>query len=398
MLTQHYDEGALRAYLAGVTTPQVPERAPIEAHLAACPACRNTLTGLRRVEDQVGAQIATLAPAQTPDAQAALRQFRWRAAQEAGMAARHTTVSTHNSDIYVPATPARRTTLMQTLTLSRPGPRRALFSGLAAAMLVLGFAGFPSVRAAADQFLQTFRAQQVMFVPVGPDRIAQLKDLNFDPTRMFVSKPVITGGATRQVGTLAEAAQQTGFTPEQPHGLPGSPSPQVSVYERSHATFQVDVNALRQVLAALGINDVSLPDGLDGGTISADLPPAALQRYTASNYELNLVQGRSPTVNLPGGVDMAHLGKAALRVLGMDPAQADSMSKQIDWSSTLIVPFPSNMKEIRQVQIGDAQGLLVDAGASNVLYWQRGDRFYVIEATGEGMPANAMLAAAQGVK
>ena len=42
---------------------------------------------------------------------------------------------------------------METLSFIRPGQRRALFSGLAAAMLVMSMVVFPSVRAAADSLL-----------------------------------------------------------------------------------------------------------------------------------------------------------------------------------------------------------------------------------------------------
>ena len=48
-----------------------------------------------------------------------------------------------------------------------------------------------------------------------------------------------------------------------------------------------------------------------------------------------------------------------LRLTGMDAAQADALSKQVDWKSTFIFPFPSNTNNIHPVTIGGGQGLLM---------------------------------------
>ena len=73
----------------------------------------------------------------------------------------------------------------------------------------------------------------------------------------------------------------------------------------------------------LGIDDVSLPDALGAAPITVDVPAFVETRYHGANYELTLHQGHSPSVTLPDGVDLAQLGKAALRLLGMDADQAE---------------------------------------------------------------------------
>src|SRR5205814_10458642 len=84
-----------------------------------------------------------------------------------------------------------RRRIMQPLSFIRPWQRRTLFSGLAAAMLVLSMVAFPSVRAAADSLLQSFRAKSVLFLPVDVQRLKQLASLSTDPTALFITKPAI---------------------------------------------------------------------------------------------------------------------------------------------------------------------------------------------------------------
>ena len=95
--------------------------------------------------------------------------------------------------------------------------------------------------------------------------------------------------------------------------------------------------------------------------IVVEASPAAEVRFQGLNYEMTLFQTRSPVVTLPDGVDLSQLGKAALRLLGMEPAAAEAASRQIDWNSTLIFPFPADTNNIRQLTIGDTSGLLVVA-------------------------------------
>src|SRR5439155_15244303 len=136
--------------------------------------------------------------------------------------------------------------------------------------------------------------------------------------------------------------------------------------------------------------------------ITADVPAFAQITYSGPGYQLTLVQGRSPTVTMPAGVDLAQLGRAGLRLIGMAPEQADEMSRQIDWSSTLVVPFPAGLQDVVRVQVGGAEGLLVSAygGAEsdkvqprNVIYWQNGDRFYVLAGEGSAVSNDMLLLA-----
>lgn len=281
-------------------------------------------------------------------------------------------------------------------------PRRGLFAGLAAVVVLLSLLALPPVRAAADQLLQIFRVQKVVFVPISPERIDQLKQLKFDPKALFASKPEITNkpAATRTVDSPAAAGDAVGFPVRQLTTFPSAPlATEIQIHDRRVLRFQVNVESARELLGLLGVDDVTLPDSLGAAPITADMPPTIETNYRGDGYTLTLMQGRSPSVHLPDGVETAQMGKAALRVLGLDADQAETMSRQIDWNSTLVVPFPSDIRDVRQVQIGDTSGLLVGGkgdGARWSLYWQDGEHFAALQGQGRISEAE-MIAAAESL-
>ena len=103
---------------------------------------------------------------------------------------------------------------------------------------------------------------------------------------------------------------------------------------------------------------------------------------------------------MPDGVELAPLGEAALRVLGMEAGEAARLSRQIDWTSTLILPIPTDVASIQRVAVGNAEGMLVGDGSDDgrrMLYWQNGERFYVLQGSGS-IGESELLAAAESVR
>jgi hypothetical protein len=292
---------------------------------------------------------------------------------------------------------------METTTRFWSGTLRRLTVGGAMAVIALSLLLFPPVRAVADQLLQVFRVQRVVFVPFDPERIKQLENLDLDEKTLFVAEPEIVNNPAppRTVATADEAAVAVGFVPQQPADLPTPPSTtEFVVTDRTVAQFRVNVEGARQLLSLMGVNDVTLPDALGTEPITADVAPSVKVRYENADYKLTLLQGTSPSVTLPDGVELAHLGTAALRLLGMDPARAESLSQSIDWSTTLVFPFPTGISNIRQVSVGDSEGMLVGGDEGNEshwqVYWQRGDRFFMLQ--GEGVQASDLLQIAESVR
>jgi len=258
----------------------------------------------------------------------------------------------------------------------------------------------PPVRAAAADLLQIFRVKQVVFVPITSERADQLKSLDIDPENLFVSKPTTTGSTTPQlVPDLAAAASAAGFAPAQPAALPAAPeATSYKVWGPQSASFQVNVDTARGVLDALNITSVTLPDALGQQPITVKVDPLIETTFSTGSYTATLTQGRSPEVSMPDGVDLADLGSAALQVLGSPADKATAMAQSIDWSSTLLVPFPAGVSQIQQVDIGESKGLLFASQEeqTGAVYWQHGSTFYVLAS--QGLSDSELLAIATSVR
>ena len=394
-----YDEGALRAHLDDELSAA--ERAAIAGHLTDCAGCRSRLEELRAQTMEVGTLLA--APEATPSPVLALARL--RAAQREQR--RPAGVSRQPARGLARLKPALLwRTPMQPSARFWSGPRRPLFAALSAVVIALALLAIPPVRAVAGQLLQVFRVQKVVFVPTSIERIQQLESSGFDGKSLFMAEPTVvnTPAAPRTVGSADEAHSLVGFVPLQPATFPRQPvSTEIVVQDRNVVQFQVNVAGARQLLALMDVNDVTLPDALGTEPIVADVPPVVETHYRGADYELTLIQGPSPSVTLPDGVELAQLGKAALRLLGMEPQQAETLSQNVDWSSTFIFPFPADVGSIRQVTIGDKQGLLVgeesESGSDNhwQLYWQRGDRFLMLDGDGNVNTAE-LIAVAESIR
>ena len=289
----------------------------------------------------------------------------------------------------------------------RSGRSRSLLAALALVVAVVSLLALPPVRAAADQLLSIFRVQKLVFVPVSRERLDQLNKLNFDKDTLFVAKPTAGQSAPlRTVTSAEEAAGAVGGTVRQPSVFPSAPlSSEFQVSSPNTLQFQVNVAAVRQLLELMGIDDISIPDALGAAPISVDVPAFVQARYHGANYDMALHQGSSPSVTLPDGVDLSQLGKAALRLLGMPAADAEVASRTINWNNTLLFPFPADTDDIRQVTVGSENALLVSGGRRGnqhrQLYWQHGDTFYMLEASGslgEVDMIAAMVAAAESIQ
>ena len=289
---------------------------------------------------------------------------------------------------------------MQQIAHFWSGPRRRVATGLAAVALTLSLLAFPPVRAAASRVLDVFRVQRVIMMPISPERVDQLENLNFEGITLFQDEPKLVNqpAEPRTVASTAEATQAVGFPVQELTAFPNDLiDSETQVIDHTVLQFQVNVEGARQLLSLLNINDVTLPDSLGSEPIVADVAPWTRTDYNGNGYDLTLYQGHSPTMTLPEGTNLQQMGRALLRLLGMTPARADELSRQIDWSSTFVLPIPPDVSELRQVNVGSAQAMLVGSGDDWMLYWQSGARFYVLEGHGE-LVESQMIAAAESLR
>ena len=245
------------------------------------------------------------------------------------------------------------------------------FAGAIAAALVAVAFTFPAVRVAAQSALDLFRVRQFAPVEVDLTRLEKLKALHRDAgpeatDLIFPKKEVLLDpGKPTEVATLADAAEKVGWSVVRtPSDLPrGFKSDKIVVNGAGAMRFTIASGALRKVVETLGLTDVQVPEGLDGQQITARMPGSVIQQFSNGRRSLMVVQGGSPELTMPPGVDFAKLGELGLRVLGLDAAEAHRMASTIDWRSTLLVPVPLNAAEFRQVTVNGHPGLLIETTA-----------------------------------
>jgi hypothetical protein len=131
---------------------------------------------------------------------------------------------------------------------------------------------------------------------------------------------------------------------------------------------------LKQVLDALAIDDMTIPAGIDGKTITVHISPAVAVSYRNAAASLRLIQAQSPSAQLPAGLDLATLGEIGLRILGLDRSQAHQFAQSIDWRTTLIVPVPVTAASFRHVDVQGNPGLMIETTAPETASQQTGGR------------------------
>ena len=151
--------------------------------------------------------------------------------------------------------------------------------------------------------------------------------------------------------------------------------------------FTASTVKLKRVLDAFGIDDLSLPDGIDGQSATVHVPAIVRVTYRSQNRDVMLLQARRPEVSFPAGIDLASLAEIGLRVLGMKPGEAHRFAQNVDWRTTLIVPVPADVSVFRQVDVQGNPGLLivtVRRSARGVLpqdsrvLWSSGDSVFAL--------------------
>lgn len=285
-----------------------------------------------------------------------------------------------------------------------PRPRRLVpaFAGAAAVFLVAFAFSFEPVRAAAREFLDLFRVQRFAAVEVDPDRLATLQRSGLDLKTLVGSQVevVVKPAEPVAVNSPEAGAVDAGLTARQPASLPpGYALAGASVGRPGEFRVRLDAAKLRSLAEVAGADEIEVPDHWTGATMDVQVPPVLVTRYakegeTGPGYVL--LQARSPEIELPEGVDLAALGRLALRVGGMSAEEAQAFSQRIDWRSTLLVPVPVARANYREVEVHGRSALLVtsqapspDAGRrgrwSSLLLWSEGGQVYALQGPGGGL-------------
>ena len=287
-------------------------------------------------------------------------------------------------------------TSLQRSERAKPAPRR---SGKFAAVIIacLALAGgfcVPSVRVATAAFLDMFRVVQFAAVPVDASSLRRLRNSGLDFKQMLAEQVQVAQPpqSPTSYATVAEAAAAAGFHVYVPSWMPvgwSTETPSVEVLGASTARVTANTARLAQVLAALGLDDVSIPQGLEGRSANIRTSPAVTLRWQHEAQRLQLLQSPSPQVDFPSGTDLPALAEIGLRIFGLPREDAYRLAQSIDWRTTLLVPIPANAVSFRQVSVRGGSGLLLELAnvearprrAGALLLWSDGSRVFSLQGT-----------------
>ena len=267
------------------------------------------------------------------------------------------------------------------------GPQRRLSTAvsLAITLLVITFS-FPAVRAAASDLLSLFRVQKFAAVSVSPEQLAILQRVAEEgvmPGELIIDQEP---GALTPVDSVAEAARLTGLTAVSTLPTLGDPT-EIFISSGGSGQLVIDEANARSLLETANLNPDLLPAGIDGARITVATFSGVEQRWADGT---TLLQTDSPVVQYPEALNPALLGEALLQLLGLNPIEASRLARQIDWTSTLLLPIPSNLATFQEMQVSGVSAIGLNSldGTMNGLVWQKDGRLYVLA----GVQSTAELA------
>jgi hypothetical protein len=250
------------------------------------------------------------------------------------------------------------------------------------------------VRSAAAALLGLFRVRKFAAITFDPSQ-TQLnnQDIASNISKLLSNNITVLKqpGPGQTVASAAEASALVGIPVRLPTYLPSSvdEQPDIRVEDGMAVQIVVDVARAQALLELAGMSDIQIPQALDGATVTIEVPSVVIAQYDGYQGDFMLTQLRSPAVNLPPGVDLAQMGEAGLRLLGLSPEEARQFSRNIDWSSTLVIPLPTDAAAYQDVTVDGASGVLIterNGGyrgyPSYALLWQKDDVVYSLVGQG----------------
>lgn len=284
----------------------------------------------------------------------------------------------------------------------RQGTWRPLAIGAAAMVCLAILFSFAPAREAAADFLGLFRVRKFAVIPVDPASAQQLEALVQMADAGAFGQPTFVRetGAPQAASNAVEAGTMAGFSVRVPAVLPdGAGQPEFHVTAGPAVHYELDRPALQAILEATQIPGVRLPE-TDRIVIDVDIANiVSLHYWLPGRGDLGIVQVPGPQVTIPDGIDLAAFGELALRFLGLPEADARRLAQSIDWTSTVVIPLPTDVGTAREVTVDGVTGLLLEdidnAQRNALLLWQRDNIVYALNA--EGINSKLLLQVADSL-
>jgi hypothetical protein len=249
------------------------------------------------------------------------------------------------------------------------------------AVLALALIATPAGRSAASGFLAQFRSQRFAVVTFDP---SQAGDLAAALQQLGTVQGDLGGVEPEPAATPAAASRLVGFPVALPDAaaLPSGVDthPRIMVSPARQLRFTLHAAEVGRYLEANGRSGASVPAGLDGATLVANVPAAALLEYVAADGTPRLVVGQSRelTASVQGAVTLEALREFLLDLPGLPPQTVRQLRAIGDWRDTLPLPVPADRIDWHATTIHGVQGLVLGErnGLGSAVIWQRDGRIY----------------------
>jgi hypothetical protein len=376
-MNKHLTDGQLRAALDD-------EMMPFEKdHLEACSECQVRKEALQKEMQITAQQLAFLMP-HPEDA----------------------VMSTQTALIHIEERlNHKENSIMKKIFQVKYRPIWALGTLIALMALLLSF---PTMRVYAEQLLKIFRVQQITVLPLDSSALTrltgdqtmakQLSQIVSDSIGDF-NKP----GKPNLVNSAAEASQAAGYTVRLPGGSYNAS--QIAVQNAWSFSVTIDQKKAQGFLDEAGRSDIVIPTSVDGEKVSVSVPASVTASFgtcpkldqeesqtgpgtSGRQYPdcIIMVQMPSPTVDAPQDLDVAKLAELGLQFTGMTAQQAHDFSQTVDWTSSLVIPIPTNAATYSQVQVDGVTGSLIQRPADDApqfgLVWVKNGIIYAFGGLG----------------
>jgi hypothetical protein len=167
--------------------------------------------------------------------------------------------------------------------------------------------------------------------------------------------------------------------------------------------FDIERAGLVALAAAAGLGDVAVPE-VETLTLEVDVPTTVVQELrTGDGGDLVMLQMPSPQATWPEGIDPVAFAEVGLLLLGMSDEDASRLAETIDWTSTVVVPLPTDIGTSSEVTVDGVTGLLLESSGmepgseeERMLLWERDGMVYAV--VGKWVGARQLLLAADSLQ
>jgi len=367
---KHVSEGTLRALYDGALTPE--RHARVEGHLSTCSQCAEKASAIRERGDSVHALLSELEPAleqRAVTSEDVRRQFS-----------------------------AYEQTKKEERMIRNPFSRayRTAWAVAALVLLIVLTVTVAPLRTMAGELLAVFRVQRIVFTPVDTEALPKgetLEALAPEIERMFGDTLAVGAESRPEEVNEADAHKRAEFAVRLPVAEEATRHEWIGPM---HLAVDIDLPQLRTLFAELGYGEIELPPELDGKTLEADFSGMLTSYYGTCekrDYErgcVTLLQMASPTVSVPDGLSVRELGRVYLELLGTPASEAAHLSQKIDWTTTLVLPFPHHVNLTHDtLPLDGVEATLIHSESSYrptpeyLLTWVKGDVIYAVAGKGE---------------